>query len=42
VFRGFGIGGGWLHVDVRQAPAITRWKYDREGRQIAWPEGRIA
>jgi uncharacterized protein YcbK (DUF882 family) len=36
-FHGFGVGGSWLHVDVRPGPAIARWKYDRDGRQYAWP-----
>ncbi len=41
LFRGFGVGGGFLHVDVR-AGAAARWKYDREGRVVAWPESRTA
>lgn len=40
-FRGFGVAGGWLHVDVR-AGAAARWRYDRQGRVVAWPETRTA
>ena len=40
-FSGFGVGGGFLHVDVRTG-AVARWRYDREGRVIAWPETRTA
>lgn len=36
-FKGFGVAGGWLHVDVRPG-APARWKYDRQGRVVAWPK----
>jgi uncharacterized protein YcbK (DUF882 family) len=35
-FRGFGVAGNWLHVDVRPL-GLARWKYDSSGRQYAWP-----
>lgn len=38
-FRGFGVGFGRFHADVRPGP-IVRWRYDRRGHVIAWPEER--
>lgn len=38
-FKGFGVAGAWLHVDVRLALMPIRWRYDRNGKQVAWPEG---
>ena len=35
--KGFGVAGGWIHLDVRPGPA-ARWKYDRMGRVVAWPK----
>lgn len=40
-FRGFGVAGGWIHLDTRPGTP-ARWQYDREGRVIAWPETRTA
>jgi uncharacterized protein YcbK (DUF882 family) len=34
-FRGFGVGDGFLHVDVR--PTTARWCY-RNGKQAPWTE----
>lgn len=39
-FKGFGVAGGWIHLDVRPGP-VARWKYDRMGRVVAWPTGEI-
>lgn len=35
-FRGFGVAGGWAHLDVRPS-SPARWKYDSSGRHHAWP-----
>lgn len=40
-FRGFGVAGGWIHLDTRPS-SPARWKYDRQGRVIAWPEERTS
>jgi hypothetical protein len=28
--------GDWIHADVRRAPIIVRWRYDRHGREKPW------
>jgi hypothetical protein len=35
-FRGFGVAGGYCHLDVRQL-GLARWRYASSGRQYAWP-----
>jgi uncharacterized protein YcbK (DUF882 family) len=35
-FRGFGVAGGWCHLDLRQLGHV-RWRYDGHGRQYSWP-----
>jgi hypothetical protein len=40
VLRGFGVAGLWCHLDVRRG-LLSRWRYDSNGRVVAWPEGEL-
>lgn len=37
LFRGFGVGGHYLHVDTREE--ASKWCYDGRGRVVPWITG---